>query len=212
MRGKFITIEGTEGAGKSTALAHIQHFLADAARPVISTREPGGTELGEEIRQVLLHPKSPDTMAPLAELLLMFASRAQLIEQFIKPALSAGTWVVSDRYVDASFAYQGGGRQMDKDAIATLDRLVVNDLYPDLTLLMDVPAELGQARAFSRGQEKDRIEQEKMDFFTRVRQAYLARAEQDPDRIKVIDASKPLAEVNAQIDAILTAFLARHPT
>lgn len=202
-RGKFITIEGTEGAGKSTALHFIQEYLEHAHREVVITREPGGTEIAEEIRKVLLHPARLETMQPETELLLMFAGRAQHISQCILPALNEGKWVISDRYVDASYAYQGGGRGMDIQQIKTLDTLVVGDLYPDLTLLLDIPADQGMKRTENRGSQKDRIEQEKMSFFERVRDVYLERARQDPKRIKVIDASQSVEHVQAQIKKVL---------
>lgn len=207
-RGKFITIEGIEGAGKSTALQFIQRYFANANIDLLLTREPGGTEIAEEIRKVLLYPASSETVAATTELLLMFASRAQHISHCIAPALQANKWVVSDRYVDATYAYQGGGRGLSLQHIKTLDELVVGDLYPELTLLLDVPAELGCARAEKRGTQKDRIEQERVEFFMRVRQAYLERAKQQPHRIKIIDASLPLEAVEAQLRHILDAFLA----
>jgi len=206
MRGKLITIEGTEGAGKSTALQFIQDYLALAKKETVLTREPGGTEIAEEIRKLLLHPPSSEIMGPKTELLLMFASRAQHINQCILPALQTGNWVVSDRYVDASYAYQGGGRGIPVHQIKTLDQLIVGDLYPDLTLLLDVPADLGFARAEKRGSPKDRIEQEKIDFFVRVRNAYLERAKQDAKRIKIIDASLDLPAVQNQIRKVLDEF------
>lgn len=209
-RGQFITIEGTEGAGKSTALQFIREYLIQANKDVVMTREPGGTEIAEEIRKVLLYPASTETMTPLTELLLMFASRAQHIAQHILPALQKGQWVVSDRYIDASYAYQGGGRGMDLDQIKVLDQQVVGHHYPDLTLLLDVPAELGFARTEKRGSQKDRIEQERIGFFIKVRNAYLERAKQDTARIKVIDASLDLSAVQAQIRDVLEAFLKRN--
>jgi dTMP kinase len=212
MTGKFITIEGTEGAGKSTAINYLRHLLADLTCEVVFTREPGGTGLAEEIRKVLLYPSSNEKMNPETELLLMFAGRAQHINHCILPALQAGKWVVSDRYVDASYAYQGGGRGMSMHAIQALDKMVVGEHYPDLTLLLDVPAEMGFMRTEKRSAPRDRIEQEKLDFFVRVRNTYLERAEKDPARIKVIDASKPLDSVQAQIRDILTAFQASEST
>ncbi len=205
--GKFITIEGTEGAGKSTALQFIQDYLIQANKQVVLTREPGGTEIAEEIRKILLHSSPQEKMQPETELLLMFAGRAQHIQTCIIPALSAGKWVVSDRYIDASYAYQGGGRGMDWQQIKTLDQLVVKNSHPDLTLLLDIPAELGCARAEKRGAPKDRIEQEKIDFFVRVRNAYLERAKHDPKRIKVIDASRELSAVQVQMRRVLDEFL-----
>lgn len=207
-RGKFITIEGSEGAGKSTALRFIQEYFTKIALEVVYTREPGGTPLAEEIRQVLLSPHHAEKMSSMAELLLMFASRAQHIHQLIQPALQAGKWVISDRFVDATYAYQGYGRQMSLQEIKALDQLVVEKYYPDLTLLLDISPDIGMQRAMKRGAGKDRIEQEKMDFFERVREGYLSRAEQEPKRIKIINAEKPLIEVKADIQAILDAFVA----
>lgn len=200
MRGKLISIEGTEGAGKSTALALIQTYLETHHRPVTMTREPGGTLIGEGIRNILLHAPHHETLTPEAELLLMFAARAQHIKQVIMPALQAGQWVVSDRYVDASYAYQGGGRLLDPRVIAFLDHWLVADYQPDLTLLFDLPVEVGLARAEARGAGKDRIEQEKIDFFERVRQAYLARAKEAPERIKIIDANQSPEAVQAAVE------------
>lgn len=202
-RGNFISIEGTEGAGKSTALTFIRSYLTDAGVEVVWTREPGGTPLAEEIRKVLLHPASQERMLPETELLLMFAARAQHIETVIKPALAAGKWVVSDRFVDASYAYQRGGRGVDEHHIAMLDKWIVGNCYPDMTLLLDVAPEIGFERTAKRGTGRDRIEQEKIDFFTRVRETYLERAGSDAKRIKVIDASRPLAEVEQQIQSAI---------
>lgn len=208
-RGQFITIEGTEGAGKSTAMTFICEFLQRAGCDVVKTREPGGTEIAEEIRKVLLHSTASEKTQPVTELLLMFAGRAQHIAALIEPALAAGQWVVSDRYVDASYAYQGAGRGIDLQSIATLDHMVVGQHYPGLTLLLDIPAELGFARAVKRNAERDRIEQEKIDFFVRVRNAYLARAKAEPERIKIIDASLSIEQVRDQINACLQAFMAK---
>lgn len=207
MRGKLITIEGTEGAGKSTALAFIQTYLETHHRPVTMTREPGGTLIGEEIRNILLHAPNHETLTPEAELLLMFAARTQHIKQVIIPALQAGQWVVSDRYVDASYAYQGGGRSIDQRAIAFLDHWLVADYQPDLTLLFDLPVEVGLARAEARGAGKDRIEQEKIDFFERVRQAYLARAKEAPERIKIINANQSPEQVQAAVEACIRTLM-----
>ncbi|HVE44398.1 MAG TPA: dTMP kinase [Gammaproteobacteria bacterium] len=210
MTGCFMTLEGTEGAGKSTAMAFIQSYLTQVGKTVVITREPGGTALAEEIRNVLLHPKSAETMCSQTELLLMFAARAQHIQTCIIPALSAGKWVVSDRFVDASYAYQGGGRGMSMEQIEIMDKLVVSQCYPQLTLLLDLPVEVGFARAEKRSHQKDRIEEEHRDFFTRVRKVYLKRAEQYPDRIKVINANASLSEVNAQLERVLHQFCERN--
>lgn len=206
-RGTFITIEGTEGAGKSTALQFIQSYLTKAGKEVVVTREPGGTVVAEEIRKILLHPMNSETIQPETELLLMFAGRAQHISRCILPALQSGKWVISDRYIDASYAYQGGGRGIDFYHIKALDKLVVGNFYPDLTLLLDVPAEIGFARAEKRSPIRDRIEQEKIDFFLRVRSVYLDRAKQDPNRIKIIDASLALPVVQANIGKALDTFI-----
>lgn len=205
-RGKLISIEGSEGAGKSTALSFIQSYLAERNHDIVMTREPGGTELAEQIRQLLLHPGS-EKMTAHTELLLMFASRAQHIETFVRPALLAGKWIVSDRYIDASYAYQGGGRQIDNKEIQYLDDMIVQGTYPDLTIFMDIPVDQGLKRANERGAGKDRIEQEKIDFFERVRAAYQARAEQDPKRIKMIDASQSIENVQQQIKTVLDHFI-----
>src|SRR3990167_368614 len=207
MRGKLMTIEGVEGAGKSTALQGIQDFLLLHHIPFVMTREPGGTALAEVIRQWLLRPELDEFIYPETELLLMFAARAQHIRLCIEPALQSGQWVVSDRYIDASFAYQGGGRNVNPDLLQALDHHVTGTLYPDLTLLLDVPVKVGAARAAKRGAPKDRIEQEEQDFFEAVRKAYLDRAEQDKARIKVIDASSDERVVQAQIHEVLEHFL-----
>lgn len=196
-RGRFITLEGGEGVGKSTNLQFIQQLLAQKQIDVLLTREPGGTELAEKIRQLLLE-KHSEAITPQAELLLVFAARAQHIEHVILPALAQGKWVLSDRFTDATYAYQGGGRNMDDRLIAWLEETVQGDLRPDLTLLLDAPVETGLLRAQHRG-KLDRFESEQLDFFQRVRQAYLARARQNPRHYAVIDAAQPLAEVQTQI-------------
>ncbi len=211
MRGKLITIEGTEGAGKSSAIAWMKDFFKQKNIPVCVTREPGGTTIAEAIRQVLLQTPTGETLYPQTELLLMFAARAQHIKQVIEPALQAGSWVISDRYVDASYAYQGGGRGIEKGVIQFLDEWIVDGTRPDLTLLFDLPVELGLMRAAGRGGEKDRIEQEQAAFFERIRQVYLDRAAENPIRINVIDARVTPAEVSAQLTAVMEAFLERHP-
>ncbi|EKD71363.1 MAG: Thymidylate kinase [uncultured bacterium] len=206
-RGKFITIEGTEGAGKSTALQFIEDYLLNSKINVVVTREPGGTEIAEEIRKVLLYPAGSETMLPQTELLLMFACRAQHLSQCIQPALRKGKWVVSDRYIDASYAYQGGGRGIRLEDIKQLDTMIVGRHYPDLTFVLDISPELGLERAEKRGTQKDRIEQEKIDFFNRVRSQYLMRAKADPERMKVIDASQTITAVHMQIADILKNFI-----
>jgi dTMP kinase len=203
--GKLISIEGGEGAGKTTVFNAIRQFLSDAGITVIGTREPGGTEVGERIRQVLLSPDH--RIVPEAELLLMFASRAQLVQELVRPALAEGHYVLTDRFTDASFAYQGGGRGLPVAHIETLERDFVG-IRPDLTLLLDLGVEQGMARAQARGQALDRIEQERTDFFLRVREAYLQRAECEPNRIVLIDASQPQDDVVRQVLAALTRWMA----
>ena len=202
----FITLEGTEGVGKSTALAYIQDYLNAHYVPFISTREPGGTPLAEKIRQLLL-TKDDEKMAYHTELLLMFAARAQHLQQVIKPALAAKKWVLCDRFTDASYAYQGGGRGLPIHDIAQLESLVKGSLQPTLTLWLDAPVELGLQRAAAR-QELDRFEQEKVDFFQKVRSVYQQRAEAFPQRFRRIDASLPLEQVQAQLKSVLSYFVA----
>jgi len=203
MRGKLITLEGGEGVGKSTNLAFVKQYLESAGVELVVTREPGGTEVAEKIRQLLLTP-SDEPITELAELLLVFAARAQHVEQLIKPALERGAWVLCDRFIDATYAYQGGGRAMDLGVIATLDRLVLADICADLTLLLDLPVEIGMARASARA-ALDRFEQEQLSFFEAVRHTYLARAKAEPDRVAIIDASPVLDQVQAQIEQALKA-------
>jgi dTMP kinase len=199
--GKFITLEGGEGVGKSTNLAFISDYLRHRRIPVVVTREPGGTQLAEKIRELLLD-KNSETISETAELLLMFAARAQHIKHVIKPALAGGQWVLCDRFTDATYAYQGGGRKMNNETIAWLENTVQGPLRPDLTLLLDAPVEIGFARARKRG-EFDRFEAEKLCFFEQVRQAYLQQAELHPDRIKLISAGQPLSDVQADIAAVI---------
>jgi len=199
-RGKFITLEGGEGAGKSTLLAGLQKHLAAQGVDLVQTREPGGTPLGESVRAIVLDPSRRDMCAE-SELLLMFASRAQLVRECIEPALAAGKWVLCDRFTDASYAYQGGGRGMPVERIAGLESWATDGLTPDLTLLLDLPVATGRARAAGRG-EADRIEVEADVFFERVRAAYRARAVAEPDRFRVIDASlTPVQVLEAAIVA-----------
>jgi dTMP kinase len=198
----FLTIEGIEGVGKSTALTFIQDYLAQIQKKFIVTREPGGTPIAEQIRQILLMPQTEEVMLPETELLLMFACRVQHINHVILPALQAGQWVISDRFIDASFAYQGGGRQLDRSRIEMLETWLVKELRPDITLLLDAPPEVGLLRAKNRGPQ-DRIEQEKVDFFERVRAGYLQRAQQDPARFRIIDATQSLETVQAEIKKVL---------
>jgi dTMP kinase len=207
-RGRFITLEGGEGAGKSTQLQTVAACLTAAGIPFLTTREPGGTPRAEAIRGLLLSPGEAEPMASETELLLMFAARAQHVRQRIEPALAAGTWVLCDRFTDATRAYQGGGRGLDLSQIEALAAWVHGDCWPDLTLLLDVPALQGLARAEKRS-AKDRIEQETLAFFERVRAHYLAQAEAEPERFRVIDAAPAEATVTAQVKATVDAFLAQ---
>ncbi|MBS1213164.1 MAG: thymidylate kinase [Proteobacteria bacterium] len=198
-KGKFITLEGGEGTGKSTNLAFVKDCLEAIGQRVVVTREPGGTAMGEQVRSILL---GNGTVAPAAELLLVFAARAQHVEQVIKPALAAGDWVVCDRFTDASYAYQGGGRGIDREVIAALEAFVQLGLQPDLTLLFDAPVEVGMTRARRRG-AADRFETEDSAFFERIRAAYLEQFRRFPQRIRLVDASRPLEEVQAQIETLI---------
>ncbi len=202
MNGKFISIEGIEGAGKSTQLAFIQHYLREQGKTVVVTREPGGTELGEQIRTLLLSP-SETPMAVNTELLLMFSARAEHIAQVITPALERGDWVISDRFTDATFAYQGGGRGIDSQRIEQIAEWTLSGLQPDVTFLFDLPVEIGQQRVISRNEDIDRFEQEKVDFFQKIRDCYLQRAEDEPERIKVIDATQSIDDIGVQLSRIL---------
>ena len=205
MKGRLITLEGGEGAGKSTVLETVRAQLAARGIDVLVTREPGGTPAGEAIRSVLLDPGLKGLCAE-TELLLMFASRAQLVRDVVLPALSAGRWVLSDRFTDASFAYQGGGRGQPIERIAELERWAVAGLQPHLTLLLDLPVADGMRRANGRG-STDRIEMENVDFFERVRAAYRARAAAEPGRFRVVDAGRPLDEVLGDVRDNIDRFL-----
>lgn len=211
MKGIFLSVEGIEGVGKSTAVRFIQEYLTRAKQEFVITREPGGTPIAEKIRQILLAADHEEIMAPETEVLLMFASRAQHIQQVIKPALQAGKWVVSDRFVDASYAYQGGGRKIHFSEIENLEKWIVNDVRPQLTILLDAPPGIGLERAKNRGPQ-DRIEQEKVDFFERVRDGYLRRATHDKLRFCVIDATQPLATVQIELTKILDKLMMQHAT
>ncbi len=201
MSGRFITFEGTEGAGKSTCLAFVQAWLEARGVPVERTREPGGTPLGEEIRGLLLGHRDGG-MEPLSELLLLFAARAQHVARRIRPALAAGRWVLCDRFTDASYAYQAAGRGLDPEIVSTLALWVQGGLEPDLTLWLDLPVEQGLARAGRRA-ALDRFEAEDLDFHRRVRRAYRRLAEATPGRIRRLDASLPIAQVETQARAVL---------
>jgi len=205
MSGCFITVEGIEGVGKTTNIDYITQLLRDAGKDVVMTREPGGTPLGEEIRELLLGHKH-DGMSHNTELLLMFAARAEHLHKVILPALDNGQWVLCDRFTDATYAYQGGGRGFELSDIETLENQVQGTLRPDLTLLLDVPVEVGLDRAGKRS-EPDRFEKEKHDFFKHVRQMYLQRAQQHTERTRIIDASQPLDSVQQQINDAVTPFL-----
>jgi dTMP kinase len=189
MKGRLISLEGGEGAGKSTLLSGLRAHFERSGMDVLYTREPGGTPVGEAIRALVLDPAHRD-MAVETELLLMFAARAQLVSEVLQPALAAGRWVLCDRFTDASYAYQGGGRGVDAARIAELERIATGGLKPDLTLRLDLPVARGRARASQRG-DADRIEAERDDFFERVRSAYRARAQAEPRRFRIIDASQP---------------------
>ena len=202
--GKFITLEGIDGAGKSTQLAWIEECLRRAGVSFIATREPGGTELGERLRALLLDKTM--TMHAETEALLMFAARREHLDKVILPALAQGRWVISDRFTDASFAYQGGGRGLSFEKLAILEHWVQGELQPDLTLYFDVPVEVGQQRV-SQLKELDRFEIERNDFFQRVRQAYRDRAQLFPQRIRLIDASASLDEVKGAVERALQAVL-----
>jgi len=201
MHGKFITIEGGEGVGKTTNMQYIEKYLHNKNINVIVTREPGGTELGETLRGIMLDP-AQDKICSDSELMLMFAARAQHLQQKIIPALDAGSWVLCDRFTDATYAYQGGGRGIELSRIEILENWVQGSLRPDITILFDMPVELGMTRAASRS-EPDRFEQEKLDFFERVRSTYRERALQNTSQYKIIDASKELTEVQSQISTVL---------
>lgn len=205
MSGKFITVEGIEGVGKTTNISFIRQTLQAAGHEVVLTREPGGTPLAEAIRALLLDPQYTG-MDPVCELQLMFAARAEHLARVIHPALAHGQWVLCDRFTDATYAYQGGGRGIDTAIIARLEQLVQADFRPHLTLLLDVPVEVGLARAGDRS-DPDRFEQEQVEFFERVRQAYLDMAAAEQRRYRIIDAARPLHEVEKQLYSIMRDFL-----
>lgn len=206
MNGKFISLEGIEGAGKSTQMAFIADYLQSKNIDVVLTREPGGTKLGEQVRDLLLTPRD-ERMVDDAELLLMFAARVQHLQQKILPALSNGQWVISDRFVDATFAYQGGGRGINVGRIQSLAEWSLQGVSTDLTFLFDLPVAVGQERVTSRGNAKDRFELEKHSFFDKVRDAYLQAASAQPARIKVIDAAQPVNHIQDQLRAHIDQLL-----
>ena len=199
--GRFITLEGGEGAGKTTQLECIRRWWQARGREVVVTREPGGTALGEQIREILLANRE-DSISVDSEILLLFAARAQHIQQIVRPAVAAGQIVICDRFTDATYAYQGGGRKVPAPRLALLETWVQRDLRPDLTFLFDVPIEVGLARAARRG-EPDRFEREQREFFTRVRNAYLARAQAEPKRFRVINAERNPDEIAAELTRVL---------
>lgn len=201
----FITFEGIEGVGKTTHLKWMAEQLQFLGIPVLTTREPGGTPMGEEIRDILLAHRH-ERVAPLTELLLMFAARAQHVDTVIRPALERGDWVLCDRFVDATYAYQGGGRSVATDLITKLEKLALGDFKPDLTLVFDAPVAVGLNRIKKRGIQ-DRFEQEKLEFFERVRLAYKERALQDFVRHKIMDASKTIDEVQKELLDIITSLV-----
>lgn len=209
MSGRFITLEGGEGAGKTTQLTFMRDYLEQTGCRVVVTREPGGTMLGEDIRHLLLGHRH-DGMTLTAETLLMFAARAEHLERVIRPALAEGHWVLCDRFTDATYAYQGGGRGLALERIAVLEDWVQGALRPDLTLLFDLPVTVGLARAGKRS-AADRFEREDVEFFARVRAAYLERASQHPDRYRVVNADRPVEVVRAEVQGILGEFLRYSP-
>lgn len=199
-RGRFITLEGIDGAGKSTHLSWLVNYLREQGRGVVQTREPGGTPLGEKLRELLLH----EPMHLETEALLMFAARREHLERVIRPAVARGDWVVCDRFTDASFAYQGGGRGLSSEKLSRLEHWVQEGFQPDLTLLFDLPIDMAFRRMAGASRHLDRFEQEKADFHQRVRDAYLARAAQMPERIKVIDARQTVETIQKQLKELFS--------
>ena len=206
MHGCFITVEGAEGVGKTSNIDFIRGYLESIGKTVVVTREPGGTELGEKIRALLLD-RNHNTMCDDTELLLMFAARSQHIHEVIRPALQKGNWVLCDRFTDATYAYQGGGRRVPNERIKVLEHWVQQELRPDLTILLDLPVELGLQRAAGRS-TPDRFESEQVEFFKRVRDMYLQRAAAEPQRFVVIDASQELAAVQRDVETALQEYAA----
>ena len=198
-RGRFITLEGIDGAGKSTHLPWLSMALERDGRRVWTTREPGGTPLGERLRAMLLH----EPMTPITEALLMFAARREHCEREIWPRLSEGTWIVCDRFNDATYAYQGGGHGVAHETIAALERVTVGDFRPDLTLVFDVPVAVARER-LAKGRALDKFEREQGEFFARVREVYLERARAEPVRMRVVDATRPRNEVRAELETIVS--------
>lgn len=200
-RGRFITLEGIEGVGKTTNREYIRSLLESTGKPCVETREPGGTPLGEALREILLEHRHAG-MSPDAELLMMFAARAEHLHKIILPALEAGSYVLCDRFTEATYAYQGGGRGINDKKISELENWVQGELRPDLTIILDAPVSIGRKRA-GRRSEPDRIENEQSDFFERVRHTYLALAEHHPHRISIVDASVDIEKVQDQIYHVL---------
>ncbi|MDP3669061.1 MAG: dTMP kinase [Telluria sp.] len=200
VRGLFITFEGIDGAGKSTHIGFVAALLEAGGKTVVTTREPGGTRLGEKLRELLLHEK----MHLETEALLMFAARREHIAQVIEPALARGDWVISDRFTDATFAYQGGGRKLDLHKLDVLEQWVHPHLQPDLTLLFDVPLEVARAR-LDASRALDKFEQEQEDFFAATRAEYLRRAAQFPQRFRIVDATPPIASVHKMLEEIVAS-------
>jgi dTMP kinase len=201
MRGKFITLEGVDGAGKSTHLSWLVTHLRTLGHTIVQTREPGGTPLGEKLRELLLH----EPMHLETEALLMFAARREHLERVIKPAVVRGDWVVCDRFTDASFAYQGGGRGLSSKKLSQLENWVQEGFQPDLTLLFDLPIDIAAQRMAGAARQLDRFEQEKADFHQRVRDAYLARAAQMPERVKVIDSRQTPEQIQKQLEVMFSS-------
>ena len=201
-RGRFITLEGIDGAGKSTHLPWLKERLERGGRSVWASREPGGTPLGERLRELLLH----EPMSHLGEAMLMFAARREHCEREIWPRLAKGTWIVCDRFTDATYAYQGGGHALAHETIAELERLVLGDFRPDLTLVFDVPVAVARQR-LAKGRTLDKFEREQSEFFTRVRNAYLERARAEPGRLRVVDTTRARAEVRAELETIVAPLL-----
>lgn len=208
MNGKFITVEGVEGVGKSTNIETIKSFLQENEIDFVVSREPGGTLIAEKIRDLLLE-KHTEKLTELSELLLVFAARSQHIETFIEPQLAKGTWVLCDRFTDATYAYQGGGRGLNIETISALETLVQKSLRPDLTIILDLDPQVGLERAKNRG-ELDRFEIEKLSFFEKVRETYLDISRRDAKRCKIVDASLPLSEVRENVTLVLSRFLAEN--
>ena len=202
-RGIFISFEGSEGCGKSTQIRRLAARFEQSGREVVTLREPGGTTIGETIRHLLKHDESADAMTPEAELLLFAASRAQLVREVIRPALERGAVVLCDRFLDSTTVYQGVARRLDATEVAAINAFAIGEILPDLTLILDLDAAEGRKRAASRSQEKDRMEQEGIEFYEAVRQGYLKLASAHPERLAIIDASGSIESVMAQITGII---------